>query len=66
MRPEAQALARVQDNVGQSHVLTAMGLEPEIASSAIRVSLGPETTENDIAAFLAVWTTIAKQPALAA
>ena len=52
--------------VGQSHVLTAMGLEPEIASSAIRVSLGPETTENDIAAFLAVWTTIAKQPALAA
>ena len=51
---------------GSSHVLTAMGLDPEIASSAIRVSLGPETTENDIAAFLAVWTTIAKQPALAA
>lgn len=44
--------------VGQSHVLTAMGLAPEIATSAIRVSLGPETTEQDIAAFLAAWTRI--------
>ena len=44
--------------VGQSHVLTAMGLTPEVARSAIRVSLGPETTEQDIAAFLAAWTRI--------
>lgn len=44
--------------VGQSHVLTAMGLPDEIAGSAIRVSLGPETTEQDIAAFLAAWTRI--------
>ncbi|WP_334148721.1 cysteine desulfurase family protein [Hyphomicrobium sp.] len=44
--------------VGESHVLAAMGLPPEIANSAIRVSLGPETTEQDIAAFLAAWTRI--------
>lgn len=44
--------------VGESHVLIAMGLQPEIAKSAIRVSLGPDTTEQDIAAFLAAWTRI--------
>ena len=52
--------------VGQSHVLRAMGLDPEIAGCAVRLSLGPETTDKDIAAFLAAFTTIAKQPALAA
>ncbi|MCC7252643.1 cysteine desulfurase family protein [Hyphomicrobium sp.] len=44
--------------VGESHVLNAMGLAPEIASSAIRVSIGPETTEDDIAAFVAAWKRI--------
>ena len=38
--------------VGASHVLEAMGLGPSIARSAIRVSLGPETNDDDIAAFL--------------
>lgn len=52
--------------VGASHVLAAMGLAPEIASSAIRVSLGPETTEKDIAAFLAAWTRIFGGASLAA
>ncbi len=52
--------------VGQSHVLAAMGIEQDIATSAIRVSLGLNTTENDITAFLAAWTTISNQPALAA
>jgi cysteine desulfurase len=52
--------------VGQSHVLTAMGLAPEIAASAIRVSLGPETTEQDIAALLAAWTRIFGGASLAA
>lgn len=52
--------------VGASHVLEAMGLGPDIASGTIRVSLGPTTTENDIAAFLAAWKTIAGAPALAA
>ena len=49
-----------------SHVLQAMGLVPEIARSAIRVSLGPETTETDIAAFLAAWSKVAGSAALAA
>lgn len=44
--------------VGESHVLTAMGLAPEVAKGAIRVSLGPDTTEQNIAAFLAAWTRI--------
>ena len=52
--------------VGASHVLQAMGLTPEIARSAIRVSLGPETTETDIAAFLAAWNKVAGSAALAA
>lgn len=52
--------------VGASHVLEAMGLGPDIASGTIRVSLGPTTTEADIAAFLAAWKTIAGAPALAA
>ena len=52
--------------VGASHVLEAMGLPREIAGSTIRVSLGPQTTEDDIAAFIAAWKTIAAKPALAA
>lgn len=45
--------------VGASHVLAAMGLPPEVARSAIRVSLGRETTERDIDTFLAAMATIA-------
>jgi cysteine desulfurase len=41
--------------VGASHVLRAMGLSPEIAAAAIRVSLGPANTQRDIARFLAAW-----------
>jgi len=52
--------------VGPSHVLEAMGLSPEIARAAIRVSLGPETSEGDIAAFLAAWEKVAKPAAIAA
>jgi cysteine desulfurase len=52
--------------VGRSHVLDVMGIDAEIAKSAIRVSLGPETTEDDIAAFVAAWKAIADQRALAA
>lgn len=44
--------------VGPSHVLAAIGLMPEIASSAIRVSLGPETTTRDCNAFLDAWRAI--------
>ncbi len=41
--------------VGANSVLEAMGLGAEIARSAVRVSLGPQTSEDDIAAFLAAW-----------
>ena len=44
--------------VKQSHVLTAMGLPPEIAGSAIRVSTGWNTTDVDIDAFLTAFAKI--------
>jgi len=44
--------------VSRSHVLTAMGVPPEIAAGAIRVSLGWNTTEDDIATFIAAWRRI--------
>jgi cysteine desulfurase len=43
-----------------------MGLPPEIAGSAIRVSLGPGSTEKDIAAFIAAWKRIHGGASLAA
>ncbi len=52
--------------VGTSHVLTAMGLAPEVAQSAIRVSIGASTTEQDIAAFLAAWKAVSGSKQLAA
>ena len=41
--------------VGQSAVLTAMGLAPGVARSAIRISLGYASTREDVEAFLAAW-----------
>lgn len=52
--------------VGSSHVLEAMKLGLEVARSAIRVSLGPQTQDEDIAVFLAAWEKIAGSAALAA
>ncbi len=52
--------------VGSSHVLAAMGLAPSVAEGAIRVSLGPETTENDIAAFTTAWAAVATRAAVEA
>jgi cysteine desulfurase len=45
--------------VGASHVLAAMVLAPDIARAAIRISLGPSSTERDIAVFLNAWGQIA-------
>ena len=45
--------------VGASRVLEAMGLEPGLARSAIRVSLGWGSTEADVAAFVAAWSQVA-------
>jgi cysteine desulfurase len=42
--------------VGPSHVLAAMGVAPELARTAIRISLGRETTEQDIDRLTEAWT----------
>jgi cysteine desulfurase len=42
--------------VAPSHVLAAMGVAPDLALGAIRVSLGPSTTEDEIEIFLNAWT----------
>jgi cysteine desulfurase len=44
--------------VGASETLTAMRVAPELARAAIRVSLGPTTTERDIDASLSAWAEI--------
>lgn len=41
--------------VQPSHVLAAMGVSRELARGAVRVSLGPATTEFDIGRFLTAW-----------
>ena len=41
--------------VRASHVLSAMGLDQHAASSAIRVSLGWDSTEKDVDIFLNAW-----------
>jgi cysteine desulfurase len=46
--------------VAPSHVLAAMGVPGELARGAIRVSLGPTTTETEIDRFLNVWQRLAK------
>jgi len=44
--------------VQPSHVLKAMGVSPALARSAVRVSLGPTSTEDDIERFLTAWITV--------
>ncbi len=44
--------------VTASHVLRAMRVPDRLASGAIRVSLGPDTTEAQIEAFLKAWKTL--------
>lgn len=41
--------------VKQSRVLKAMGLDDRAAASALRVSLGPTTTQDDVMAFAEAW-----------
>jgi cysteine desulfurase len=44
--------------VQPSHVLAAMGVPPALARAAVRVSLGPTTTQDDIERFLTAWITV--------
>jgi cysteine desulfurase len=39
--------------VGPSHVLDAMGVSPELSEGALRLSLGWNSTAEDVAVFLA-------------
>lgn len=44
--------------VSASHVLLAMGVSTELAESAIRISIGPETSWNDLRAFIDAWAVL--------
>jgi cysteine desulfurase len=44
--------------VGPSHVLAAMGVDPNLSVSTIRVSLGWNSSEADVAHFWEAWTTL--------
>jgi len=46
--------------VQPSHVLAAMGVDAALARGAIRVSLGPQTTEIEVDCFLHAWTKLGK------
>jgi cysteine desulfurase len=46
--------------VQPSHVLAAMGAPPGLAAAAVRVSLGPSTTESDVDGLIAAWIKVSK------
>jgi cysteine desulfurase len=46
--------------VAPSHVLAAMGVAPALARGAIRLSLGPTTSEADIDRFLDAWLRLSR------
>jgi cysteine desulfurase len=46
--------------VAPSHVLKAMGVDPDLARGAIRVSLGFSTTDEDVDCFLAAWNKLVR------
>lgn len=48
-------------NPEPSHTLLAMGVEPDIARGAVRVSLGRDTTDEDVAGFIATLGRIANE-----
>jgi cysteine desulfurase len=41
--------------VQPSHVLAAMGVPPQLARAAVRVSIGPTTTELEVECFVKAW-----------
>jgi cysteine desulfurase len=46
--------------VQPSHVLAAMGVQRAVSEGAIRLSLGPATTDSDIEMFLNAWNKLSK------
>ncbi len=49
--------------VAPSHVLAAMGVAPDLARCAIRLSLGWESTESDLDSFATAWKAVVKHVA---
>ena len=49
----AAGSACASGDAAPSHVLVAMGVEADVARGALRVSLGPETTSEDVDTFVA-------------
>lgn len=47
--------------VGPSHVLAAMGVRPDLARAAIRISLGWESSKSDIDIFADAWRSVLKR-----
>lgn len=47
--------------VGRSHVLTSMGVPPELADCALRVSFGWSSTPEDVEAFLTAFEKVLRQ-----
>ncbi len=48
--------------VRRSHVLEAMGLPPDLAGSTVRVSLGPATSEEELARAVDAFARVARDP----
>ena len=49
--------------VNQSHVLAAMGVDPELAECTLRVSIGHQTTDDEARYFTDTWKTIVEKRA---
>jgi cysteine desulfurase len=47
--------------VAASHVLSAMGVSPELSKAAIRISLGWNTAAQDVEHFISAWRKICKR-----
>jgi cysteine desulfurase len=47
--------------VAPSHVLAAMGVDPELSRGAIRVSIGYSTTDGDVEVVLKAWAKLLKR-----
>lgn len=50
--------------VARSHVLQAMSVGDDLAACALRTSLGPGSTNGDVARFLAAWSDIVRRMAI--
>jgi len=61
--PEPRPHSLAEDAYGllSGALLMALGLDEKAAGEVIRVSIGRETSEADIDAFLAVWRELAAQ-----